>query len=138
MARSHPSGDRGHDRYVGGEPVDGVELVDGQPAQLGVLQRLRPAVVEVCPVGAQRAGASDRRHVVGGAWPDSHGNAELLADLAHERLRLGLAGLDFAARQLPAAGQLRRPGPPGGEQRRWIAGDDGGRNDDETGQGSVR
>ncbi len=65
----------------------------------------RPVVER--PVAVERA--RDRRD-------DLDVDAELLAQLAHERRRGILARLHLAAGELPAAGERRRPRPAGGEQ----------------------
>src|SRR3954447_8784808 len=51
---------------------------------------------------------------------DLHLDAQLLGELAVQRLQWRLAGLDLAARQLPASGEARRLGPACGEERRGV------------------
>src|SRR5690606_39793873 len=74
------------------------------------------------PVPGERAGYA-------GAHDEP--DAELLADLAVQRRRRVLPGLDLPAGQLPPTGQRGRRRPTGGEQQTWRGGGDDGRGRDD-------
>src|SRR4051812_26746515 len=94
-----------------------------------MVERLRGPVDDVRPVGVQHCRA-DGRHVRTGSATDAHGDAELLAALAHERLLVRLPRLDLAAGQLPESGESVRMTSLRREYTRWVAIDDRRRDDD--------
>jgi len=106
--------DGGQDGTVGRQPRHVVELSGGQPAQLVVvLERAWLALDERGNVHVQGEAGSD----VGRAeqLTDGDPDTQLLAALAGQGAGRGLAGLDLAAGELPAAGERGRCAAPGGQ-----------------------
>jgi 4a-hydroxytetrahydrobiopterin dehydratase len=104
------------DGQVGCEPIDVVQFVDGQPPQRAVLEGCRLAVNDAREPHAQHTVLADRP-VAAHPRAEHHVNAEFFETFADQGCFVGLARVDFAARQLPPAGQggwsrpLRRKQP---------------------------
>src|SRR5919202_1413130 len=127
------------DRDVGRQPVDVQPLTRAeQPQLVVVLDGCGGAADDPDPPhphpvrrGHRPAVAARPGHLVAHLDLD----AQLLGELAVERLERRLPRLDLAAGQLPAAGEGRRFGAPGGEQRaRPLEVVEHGRPDDECRQ----
>ena len=116
LAVEQPVLQRGDERPVRLEPVDLVEVLRGQPAQLVVVVTgPRLGVDEPAHRDPEQMGRPDRLVTVEPAV-DHDRAAELLADLADQRVARRLPRLDLAARELPPAGDGGWRRTPGGEE----------------------
>src|SRR6478752_5438038 len=125
------------DGQVGGEPPDGTEVAPVEPAQLVVvLEGLGRALDDLgephqhlVPIAQRPRGARLR---TGHVRAEAHADAELLEQLAVQGRQRGLALVDLAAGQLPAAGERRRLRAAGRQQsgRSLQVVDDGGPDDE--------
>jgi hypothetical protein len=119
---------RRHNRSVGGQPIHTVQLVVGEPAQLGVLKGPRLVAVDNGrEVDLEQGATVAQPHVAPDARADFYAYAQFLITFADQRLDLGLAGLHLAASELPLAGDLGRIRPFAREYA--PTGDDRGADD---------
>ena len=102
---------------VGGHPRQTVEFVGADPAQRPVIVGVQRSAGLRDAVGAQRRRLV-QRHVGADPRPDSHLDAEFLAQFAGQSGGVALPRRHLAARQLPQACQLRRPRTLGHQQQR--------------------
>jgi hypothetical protein len=79
---------------------------------LVVVDELRLAAQQRREVDAEHRGLADEQ-VATEPRADGRRAAELLVELAGQRLLVGLVALDLAARELPQPGQVRRCCAPG-------------------------
>jgi len=128
---SEQAAELGNEGEVDGDPGDVVELGGGQPAVLVVVDEPRLPRDQSREVDPQHRRLADEQ-VGSEARADDRLAAQLLVQLAYERLLVGLAGVDLATGELPQTGQVRRRGPPGGEHPGRVVTQQGGTDHRDT------
>jgi hypothetical protein len=95
---------------VGGHPRQAVEFVSAHPAQRAMIVGMQRAAGLSDAVGTQHHRLG-QRHIDADARTDRHVDAEFLEQFAGQRGPVALPRRHLSTRQLPHAGQLRRPCP---------------------------